>query len=115
MNIEKPEITPKGYMFFVQSLYETGVIQKDYEPWEVEMHKCKVIGDLMTGEEFYADVDDRYIMDYDGTMAYVWADGYITNLGLCHKGLCQGEFLVDGDMWLDICSRYDIVVEWCNK
>lgn len=115
MKIEKAKITPKGYMYFVQTQYETGVIQKDYEPWEVEMHKREVIGDLMSGEEFYADVDDRCIMDYDGTMAYVWADGYITNLGLCHKGLCQGDFLVDGDMWLDICRKYDIVVEWCNR
>ena len=54
-------------------------------------------------------------IDYDGTMACVWADGYITNLGLCHAGLCQGKFLVDGDMWLDICRRYDVVVEWCNR
>ena len=115
MKIEKAKITPKGYMFFVQSLYETGVIQKDYEPWEVEMHKCEVIGDLMSGEEFYSNVDDGCIIDYDGTMACVWADGYITNLGLCHEGLCQGDFLVDGDMWLDICRRYDIIVEWCNR
>ena len=115
MKIEKTNITPKGYMYFVQTQYETGVIQKDYEPWEVEMYEREVIGDLMSGEEFYHSVDDRCIMDYDGIMAYVWADGYITNLGLCHKGLCQGEFLVDGDMWLYICRRYDIVVEWCNK
>lgn len=111
----KPTIRPKGYLYFVQSPYETGVIQRDCEPWEIDMVKHQVIGDLMIGEEFYDHVNDKCIMDYDGSMSYVWADGYITNLGLCHKGLCQGRFLVDGDMWLDICSRYDIVVEWCNK
>lgn len=115
MNSNKPAIRPKGYLYFVQALHETGVIQQNYEPWEIEMREREVIGDLMTGEEFFDHVDDRCIMDYDGIMAYVWADGYITNLGLCHAGLCQGRFLVTGDMWLDICSRYDIVVEWCNK
>lgn len=115
MKIEKAKITPKGYMYFVQTQYETGVIQKDYEPWEVEIHEREVIGDLMSGEIFYNCVDGGLFMDYDGSMSHVWADGYITNLGLCHEGLCQGEFLVDGDMWLDICRRYDIVVEWCNR
>lgn len=115
MRTEKVKITPKGYMYFVQTQYETCVIQKDYEPWEIEMYKREIIGDLMSSEKFYAEVDVGCIMDYDGTMAYVWADGYITNLGLCHNGLRQGNFLVDGDMWLDICRRYNIVVEWCNK
>ena len=115
MNNNKPTIRPKGYLYFVQSLYETGVISEDYEPWEVDMHERQVIGDLMTGEEFFDHVHDKCIMDYDGSMSRVWADGYITNLGLCHAGLCQGRFLVTGDMWLDICSRYDITVEWCNK
>lgn len=115
MKDRKSKITPKGYMYFVQTQYETGIIQKEYEPWEVEMYEREAIGNLMSGEEFYHSVDDRCIMDYDGIMAHVWADGYITNLGLCHEGLCQGDFLVDGDMWLDICRRYDIVVEWCNK
>lgn len=111
----KPTIRPKGYLYFVQTHCLTGVIQQDYEPWEADMHEREVIGDLMSGEEFFDRVDTKCIMDYDGSMSHVWADGYITNLGLCHAGLCQGEFLVDGNMWLDICGRYDITVEWCNK
>ena len=115
MNNNKPTIRPKGYLYFFQTQYETGVIQNDYKPWEVEIYEREAIGDLMSGEEFYHSVNEGCIIDYDGTMSHVWADGYITNLGLCHGGLCQGGFLVDGDMWSDICRRYDIIVEWCNR
>ena len=71
--------------------------------------------DLMTGQEFLEAVDSGSIMDYDGTLSEILADGYITNLGLVHKGLQQGDFLVNADAFKELCNEYDIKVNWANK
>lgn len=76
---------------------------------------CVICGDLMTGKEFYEDVDCGGIIDYDGCLGEVFINGYRSNLGLCHRGLCQGGFIVDGPTWLDLCNDFNIEVEWCNK
>ena len=47
----------------------------------------KSIYDLIDGRDFLEQVDSECIMDYDGTLYDVFVDGYISNLGLCHKGL----------------------------
>lgn len=80
-----------------------------------KQHSYSIIGDLMTGIEFYEAVDSGCIIDYDGMLGEVFVDGYISNLGLCHKGLCQGEFLVDGNSWKALCEEHTIEVIWCNK
>lgn len=104
---------------FLHSIFpnyiKTDIIQKEYDVWEREINTQKVIGELMSGEEFYEHVDCGAITDYGGVISDIWVDGYISNLGLCHNGLCQGKFLVDGDMWLDICREYYVTVEWCNR
>lgn len=81
-----------------------------YEEKEIDIY-----GDLMSGKEFYECVDSCCIMDDDGVIGYVFVDGYESNLGLSHSGLTQGNFLVVGDTWLELCDEYNIVVEWCNK
>lgn len=78
-------------------------------------YSYSIIGDLMTGIEFYEAVDSGCIVDYDGMLGEVFVDGYISNLGLCHKGLCQGEFLVDGNSWKVLCDEHNIEVIWSNK
>ena len=70
---------------------------------------------LMSGEEFFNSVDSGIIIDYDGSLAEVFVDGFISNLGLCHKGLKQGKFLVDGKTWLSICKNHKVEVNWANK
>jgi hypothetical protein len=60
-------------------------------------------------------VDGGSIIDYDGILGEVYINGYESNLGLAHRGLRQGGFLVDGPTWLKLCCEYDIEVEWCNK
>ena len=71
--------------------------------------------DVMTGEEFYNNVDDGMFINYDGSIAKVWVDGYISNLGLYHKGICQGEFKVNGSTWLKLCNEHEVFVNWANK
>ena len=89
------------------------ILTWDY-PVESE-RKDIICGDLMSGKEFYQHVDSGGIIDYDGSLGNVYVDGYRSNLGLYHKGLCQGGFLVDGPTWLEICETFDVTVEWCNK
>ena len=70
---------------------------------------------LMSGSEFLSSVDSTCIIDDDGSISEVVVDGFISNLGLSHKGFSQGEFLVTYDVWKYICSNHDVVVNWANK
>lgn len=73
------------------------------------------IGDIIPGDVFYKLVEDFSLINDDGKLAYVWLDGYSTNLGLHHNGFSQGRFLVDGATWLELCKKHKIEVEWCNN
>lgn len=75
----------------------------------------KPIYHLMSGEDFFACVDEGCFIDYDGTLSEVFVDGYISNLGLKHKGIKQGEFLVEGEIWCELCKKHKIEVNWANK
>ena len=106
----------KGYMKFVYSK-EDGIIIKtrDYkEEWE-KFFADKTIYDLMSGEEFVEHVDSGCIIDDDGSLANIFIDGYDSNLGLYHKGLSDGNFLVDKNTFLDICKNHKVEVNWANK
>ena len=69
----------------------------------------------MDGVEFYENVNDGGFIDYDGTLAHVFVDGYLSNLGLLLRGISQGDFKVDGDTWLEICEEHEVKVNWANK
>lgn len=114
------EFDVKGYCFFFYDEGETGVgitrATCEYEPnsW------CKKnIYDLMDGMEFLTQVKSGCIMDRDGTLANVFVDGYDTNLGLFlteeKADFTQGGFLVNEYAWKDICSEFDVKVNWANK
>lgn len=75
----------------------------------------KDIYDLFDGKEFLEHVQDGYITDYDGSIATVFVDGYISNLGLATDNLTQGKFLVSAEVWKDICNEFKIEVNWANK
>ena len=107
--------SPKGYMKFAYIDGDIKYFKKDYQKDMLDMYETPIYGDIMSGKEFYEHVDEKYIMDYDGSMSKVFIDGYKINLGLHHKGLSQGYFVVDGPTWLDICDEFDVEVEWCNK
>ena len=99
----------KGYMNFA---YVENDLQYYIEDHPMELN---IIGDVMTGKEFYETVNTGCIMDSDGILADVYINGYKSNLGLTHKYLHQGGFMVDGESWLELCDEFDIEVEWCNK
>lgn len=87
----------------------------EYVDFIYDSHFNRSTYDLMTGKNFYKDVDNTSLIDYDGSIADVFVDGYLSNLGLAYKGMCQGDFLVDGEVWLELCDEYDIKVNWANK
>ena len=106
---------PKGYLEFAYIDKEIKTRFYEYHEFEKEFFSIKITGDLVSGEEFYDWVDHGSIIDYDGFLSHVFIDGCRSNLGLTHKGLTQGEFLVDGPTWLEICANYNVQVEWSNK
>ena len=75
----------------------------------------KSIYDLFDGKEFLKNVEDGCIIDYDGHIADIFVDGYVSNLGLATDNLTQGQFLVDADIWIDICNEFVVEVNWANK
>lgn len=73
------------------------------------------IYNLMSGEEFLHDVDNGLFIDYDGSLAEVFVDGYISNLGLRHMGIRQGQFLTTKEFWESLMGTNKIEVNWANK
>ena len=79
--------------------------------WDFE----KTIYHLFDGKEFLQNVQDGYLIDYDGNIATVFVDGYVSNLGLATDNLTQGQFLVSAEVWEDICNEFKVEVNWANK
>lgn len=75
----------------------------------------KTLYDMFDGKEFLEKVREGYITDYDGVVANVFLDGYVSNLGLATDNLVSSGFLVSEDIWLEICDTYDVKVNWANK
>lgn len=95
--------------------YKSSSDAPDYVKETIEERHTYPIYDLMSGEEFYDAVNSGCIIDYDGTLSEIFVDGYKSNLGLCHKGFAQGNFMVDAGAFLDLCDNYKIEVNWANK
>jgi hypothetical protein len=75
----------------------------------------KNIYDLIDGKVFLENVQEGYFIDYDGTIADVFVDGYISNLGLTTDNLTKGKFLVTTEVWEEICDEFKVEVNWANK
>lgn len=71
--------------------------------------------DLMSGKKFLDAVRSKCIMDYDGTLSDIFVDGFDTNLGLSEAGLSQGQFLVSGKVFEQLCNEHEVLVNWANK
>ena len=108
-------IWPDGYIQFRHTTEGIQYCTYEYDDFMKEMKCREPIGDIMTGKQFFDMVDCGCIINYDGSIGCIWLDNALTNLGLAHEGLSQGEFLVDGETWLEICENFDVKVEWCNK
>lgn len=98
-----------GYLHFA---YIDSTVAGVLEEHPMELN---VIGTLMSGKEFYENVDSGLITNNDGLLGGVYINNLQSNLGLVHNDFYEGSFMVDGEMWLNICEEYDVEVEWCNK
>jgi hypothetical protein len=99
---------------------EKGYIKDDAFCEEVVEHIyrhkfTKDIYDLIDGKEFLEAVQGGYFIDYDGTIADIFVDGYISNLGLATDNLTKGDFLVSAEVWSEICDEFKVEVNWANK
>lgn len=80
----------------------------------IDLHTYPIF-DLMSGLDFLEAVLSGGITDYDGTLSDIFVDGYKSNLGLAAEGFEQGEFLVDENLFKQICEQYKVEVNWANK
>ena len=71
--------------------------------------------DLIDGKEFLEDVRSKCIIDYDGSLEYIFVNGYESNLGLASTDFCQGKFLVMEDVFEELCEEYDIKVDFAGR
>ena len=86
-----------------------------FEVW-YDDHFSRNIYDLISGEDFLKMVKDGCITNYDGGVADVFVDSYMSNLGLyTYEGFECGGFQVDEELWLQICDNYKVEVNWANK
>ena len=80
-----------------------------------EKKNSNQIANIMSGKEFLENVLDGNFIDYDGSIAKIYVDGFESNLGLCAGGICQGKLLVNEVVWRDLCKAHKIEVDWANK
>ena len=71
--------------------------------------------DLFNGKKFLELVKSGCITDYDGHIVNVFIDGFDSNLGLATDNLTSGGFLVDEEVWLELCNEHKVEVNWANK
>lgn len=71
--------------------------------------------DLLSGKEFLDHVRSGCITDNDGILFGIYIDGFRTNLGLDEAGLSQGNFLISGNVFEDLCNNHEVLVNWANK
>lgn len=84
---------------------------KMYYEWNFDID----VYDLFDGKKFLELVKDGCIMDDDGHVANVFIDGFDSNLGLATDNLTSSGFLVDEEVWLDLCDEFKVEVNWANK
>ena len=109
-----------------RSVYES-IFKKQYSDLSYEITDEKYSGDeatvtvkisvydLFDGKTFLEYVLDGSITDYDGSIAEILVDGYISNLGLRHRGIRQGQFLTTKRFWEELMETDKIEVNWANK
>lgn len=74
------------------------------------------IYDLIDGKEFLECVKCGGFTNYDGHIAQVFVDNFVSNIGLLHDNFIGGnEFYLDEKTWLNVCNEYNILVNWVNK
>lgn len=112
----KEKYKAKGVINFVFNGCDVIMQERDFTIAEKDLGWDEFpIYDLMSGEEFLYDVDNGFFIDYDGFLAEVFVDGYLSNLGLQHRGIRQGQFLATKEFWENLMKTNKIEVNWANK
>lgn len=120
--MEDKEYNSKGRIVFYATMEgikyykrEKKVLLRNFDGEDFMNWFTKPIWDLIDGKSFYEAVDNGSFIDYDGCISDIYVDEYISNLGLNHAGIEQGDFLVDGETFLELCNSHKIEVNWANK
>jgi hypothetical protein len=96
--VKDKKIKVKGVIHFIlfNGYIETAV--RNYTDKEKElkfMYPSEyTVYDLMSGEKFADAVEAGSFIDYDGSIAQIFVNGYVSNLGIWDHGIHQGEFCV---------------------
>lgn len=81
-----------------------------------EAYNSRVIYDLIPGLDFLEAVLAGNLINYDGSISGIYIDGYISNVGLAtENGFLKGNFLVDENLFKEICEEHEVYVNWENK
>ena len=109
----------KGKIYFY---YKDGKIEN--EAWIYSKEELEFVNlfpteydiyDLFSGEEFAEYIEDRGIIDNDGTLADIFVDDFKSNLGIWDDDMHKGEFCVALKDFKKLCKDYNIEVNWANK
>ena len=109
------EIYTKGYMCFFYDVDGMNYYTREWEDEFEQQYRRDFVYDLFDGERFLNDVRSNGFNNYDGHISEIYVDGYKTNLGLYETGICQGKFIVSGDVFEYLCKNHDVKVNWANK
>ncbi len=87
----------------------------NFEKFYTDKQHTHVVYDLLSGKEFLNQVESGCIRDEDGIITNIFVDKYNSNLGLDYDDFSQGKFLVSSDVFAEICSNHEVLVNWANK
>ena len=102
----------------IKSIYARTDIEDDVKKFhaeDVEDDLTTYVFNIIDGLEFLNMVEKGCIMNHYGLLSGIFIDGYQSNLGLCHEGFRQGEFMVDAELWKKICREHKVEVNWLNN
>lgn len=105
----------KGFIYYFFG--DDCINQLSREIKETELNGYHIY-DIFSGEEFIDMISNGSISNYDGSIANIFVDDYLSNLGICCPDpnfFIGGKFLVDVAEFLDMCKSYKIEINWVNK
>lgn len=113
----------KGYISYFIEMDEQGEIQitTDTEEYNLSdeivksFYAERPIYDLINGINFLDDVRSGNFINYDGSISEIYIDDYRTNLGLIEEGIVEGDFMVNGNFFEELCKNHKVEVNWANK
>jgi hypothetical protein len=112
------KITKGKVYFYLKNGYIEGDVHEYTEeekewtglyPTEFEIY------DLMDGLEFADCVEGGGFIDNDGSIAEIFVNDFLSNLGIWDEGMHQGKFCLGLYDFRRLCKEYKVEVNWANK